>query len=237
MARYKINDVEYPSPTEVLGMLDKPALKQWAVNMAIKFINDKFEEHEYSDNCLDDLPEILTNAKYEWKNVSAEAMDIGSEIHNLIEVYIKDGKDAVGEMRPEVENGFLAFLEWEQENIEEWLESEMTVKSEKYCYAGTLDAIARMKDGKVRVIDFKSSKGFYSGYGKQIAAYKLAVEEMIPEKEVDGCGILRLDKETGQPEWKCFDKTQERKTEAWLKLLDFYYSDKKRRLKNNPRAK
>jgi len=224
MARYKIDDVEYPSPTEVLGILDKPALKQWAVNMAILYV----EEHQEEEN-------VLQDAKYEWRNVSAEAMDIGSEIHNIIEQYIKSGKDTVGQLRPEVENGFLAFLEWEQENIDTWIKSEFNVVSKLHCYAGTLDAIAKMKDGKIRVIDFKSSKGFYDGYGKQICAYKLAAEEM-GNGPIDGAGILRLDKVTGMPEWKDYDKVIDKKTASWLKLLDYYYADKKRRLKNNPRV-
>jgi hypothetical protein len=35
----------------------------------------------------------------------------------------------------------------------------------------------------------------------QLAAYQYAHEEMTGDK-MDGVGILRLDKETGMPEWK-----------------------------------
>ena len=111
----------------------------------------------------------------------------------------------------------------------------MTIISAEHCYAGTLDAVAKIGDKKY-VIDFKTSKGFYSGYQKQISAYALAYTEMtgIP---VDGCGILRIDKESGLPEWKDCTKNRERKESAFLKLLDFFYEDKKRRLKNNKRVK
>lgn len=256
MARYCIDGIEFPSPTEVLGILDKPALKQWAVNMAIRYL----ETQNFMDN--DDPAQLLQNAKTEWKNVSEEAMDIGSEIHAIIENYIKFGQDALGQYRSEVENGFLAFLEWEKEHITKWFCSEMIVVSHDYGFAGQLDAIAEMRDDKtstelVRLLDFKSSSGFYSGYGKQLCLYRTAINEMIRRKikverdgpnlitkhhnwdlpPIKGIGILRLDKTTGAPEFRNYDKIIDRKTKAALKLLDYYYQDKKRRLKNQRRAK
>jgi len=225
MSSYKINDITYPSVTTILGILDKSsALIPWAVRLAVK----------YCEANKDD-PMVFDRALKEWRKVSEEAMDIGSEIHKLIELYIKDGRDAVGQLRPEVENGFLAFLEWEQENGCEWLQSEMTVINSSAGYAGTLDAIVKFTKGKMAgktyVIDFKSSKGFYDGYGKQIAAYRFACGQ-----EVDGMGVLRLDKETGEPEFKDYSEGYERKLQAFHALVDFYYADKKRRLKNNPRV-
>jgi hypothetical protein len=215
---YKINHQEYPSVTTILDILDKPILKQWAVNMAIEYL---FAQENIT-------PTRLTEAKTEWKNVSQKAKDIGSEIHNLIEQYIKNGRDAIGELKPEVENGFIAFLEWEKENIDTWLDSEMSVHDPIHCYAGTLDAVAKMKNGKIYVIDFKSSKGFYSGYDMQIAAYRNAYQNQL----VDGMGILRLDKSTGLPEWKDYSKVYDNKLNAFLLLTDFYYAVAKRRCKN-----
>jgi hypothetical protein len=252
MARYCIDGIEFPSPTEILNILDKPALKQWAVNMAIKYIQTKLETAPFT--------EILAAAKYEWKNVAEEAMDIGSEIHKIIENYIKFGRDAKGQYRPEVENGFLAFLEWEKKNVLKWYYSELIVVSFDYGFAGTLDAIALMKnkDGSeiIRLIDFKSSKDFYPGYKKQVSFYLLAIQEMIQRKirvapmgkqlitvphnwrlpVINGGGVLRLDKETGQPDFRNYDKDIKQKTEAAIALLNFYYKDKKRRLKNQRRA-
>lgn len=253
MARYTIDGIEYPSPTEVLSLLEKPALKQWAVNMAIKYI----KESDLTD--LTFFNDVLEKAKYEWKNQSEEAKDIGSEIHAIIENWIKEDRDAMGKYRPEVENGFLAFLDWEKNNIIEWLFSEMVVVSQDYGFAGQLDAVALMHDkGEelVRVIDFKSSKGFYDGYKKQVSLYLCALQEMVRKRirvvreegqlitkphywglpKSMGTGVLRLDKLTGEPEFRAYDKFIDRKTEAALLLLDYYYKDKKRRLKNQRRA-
>ena len=70
-----------------------------------------------------------------------------------------------------------------------------------------------------------------------MAAYRFAYE-MTPDcVQVDGCGVLRLDKITGQPEFKDYSEGYERKLGAFLALVEFYYKDKKRRLKNNPKVK
>lgn len=244
--KYTINGVEYPSVTTIIGLLDKSsALMPWAVNNALQYVKDNLTKDS-------DIDELLIKAKKEYRNVSKEAMDIGSEIHNLIEQYIKNGRDAVGKLRPEVENGFIAFLEWEKDNIKEWIESEMPIVDKTAGYAGTLDAIAKMKNGRIMCIDFKSSKGFYEGYDMQITAYKYARQQMhgvykikghtgnfdLTYKKIiiDGCGVLRLDKLTGFPEWKDYSKIEYKAYQSFLCLTEYYYWSKKRKLKNNGRV-
>jgi len=218
MTKYTIKGKDYPGVTTILGELGKGnALLQWAVNCAVQW--------------LEENPNDFDGAKKHWRDVSKEAMDIGSEVHNLIEQYIKMriiGKniDYHGKYRSEVENGYLAFLEWEKNNIDKWIESEMTIYNDKYWYAGTLDAVAKLKNNKIYVIDFKSSKGFYDDYVLQISAYRNAYG-----KNTDGMGILRLDKETGLPEWKDYSQKYEQSIEAFHYLVQFYYTFKKRRIK------
>ena len=225
---YDISGVEYPSVTTILSLLDKgDAITNWAVKQATKFIRDNRGNREQ----YPDLDSLLGAAETEWRGAKEEAADIGSEIHGIIERYIQHGRDALGGFRPEVENGFLAFLEWEQAHKIQWVKSEMTVISNTYGFAGTLDAIC-IYEGKQYVIDFKSSKGFWDTFGKQISAYRIAAAEM--GHPTDGCGILRLDKITGIPEFKDYTKNQEKEGTAFLKLVEFYYADKDRRLKNNP---
>lgn len=242
-SKYLINYIEYPSVTTITGLLDKStALMPWAVNNAVSFISDNMNEY-------DDIDSLFEDSKKHYRDVSKEAMDIGSEVHDRIEKYIKFGRDAIGSMRPEVESAMIAFFEWEEKNIDKWIESEMPVVNEKYGYAGTLDAIVKFKDGKVNCIDFKSSKGFYDGYDIQVIAYKYAREQMngtynvkgrtghmVKEYspiEIDGCGVLRLDKITGKPEYKDYTKDMDIKYASFVSLLSFYYLYKKRRLKNN----
>lgn len=222
---YDIDGIEYPSVTTVLDCLGKgDGLLYWAVGLAVTYIRQ-------NRGLGLSLDELLDHASKNWKTVKEEAANIGSEIHDLIERYIKEGRDAVGNYRPEVEHGFLAFLEWERAHEVKWIKSEMSVISKEFGYAGTLDAIC-IYEGRAYVIDFKSSKAFNDSMGMQIAAYRSAAVEM--GHTVEGMGILRLDKLTGQPEWKDYSKDYAHDRAAFLKLLDFYYTHKTRRLKNNP---
>lgn len=230
MSSYTINGADWPSVTTVLGMLDKgEALLGWAVKLAVNYIREH-APHE-------DFEEVLIHAKSDWRQARDEAADIGKEIHDLIKKYIRHGRDPNGKYRPEVENAFLAFLEWEKANQITWLEAEKEVHDPLHGYAGTLDAKCRFGAGpligRVFVIDFKSSKGFYDGYAEQVAAYRHA-DSLTISIPSDGCGILRLDKETGLPEFKDFSEGYEKKLAFFFKLLEAYYLQKDRRLKNNP---
>lgn len=235
MKLYKRNKQEYPRVTSILDLLNKSAIPQWAANQAIEYIRQEVMTKKF--NTREQIESLLQAARFEWRNAGKQALDIGSEIHNLIELYIKDGRDAVGELKPEVENGFLAFLGWEKENVKQWIESEIIVFHSDACYAGTADAIVELKNGKIYLIDFKSSKGFYDGYDMQISGYRGALSNMvlhgfIQDYNVEGIGILRLDKETGLPEFKDYSAVYEQKLEAFLRLVDFYYAVSNRRCKN-----
>lgn len=227
---YNINNIEWPSVTTVLGLLDKgDALLQWGVNCALSYVR----EHALTE----DWETVLLMAKTNWREARDEAADIGHEIHDLIKLYIRHGRDAVGTYRPEVENGFLAFLEWERNNGVVWLESEKQVFDGAHGFAGTLDAKCRFTrgefEGRVFVIDFKSSKGIYDGYAEQVSAYRHA-DSLSTSIPADGCGILRLDKETGIPEFKDMSNVYDQKLKFFLTLLECFYLQKNRRLKGNP---
>lgn len=245
MSRYTNKEgIDYPSVTEVLGLLDKSsALTQWAANCVVDYIKKKAcKQIDTNDVYVVDNT-FLDDARFHFREISEEAKNIGSEVHHLIEAYIKakiQGKEFdptanTTDYRNEVQNGFLAFLEWEQKNNIKWLESELTIYDDDLYYAGTLDAVADI-DGKITVIDFKSSKGFYDGYGEQISAYAYAYNKTSDIKATN-CMVVRFDKETGLPEEKDYTKGVDKLYNAFIKLLDFYYAYKKRRLKNNPRVK
>lgn len=215
----------------MLGMLDKSdALLGWAVKCCCEFIR----EHRGNREQYPTLDALLEGARNNWRTVRDDAANTGSDIHGMIEKYIKHGNDFFGTIPDQVANGFLAFLDWEKTHNVKWIESERTIFHPTLYYAGTLDAVAEI-DGKQYVVDFKSSGGFYDTFGPQIAAYRAAYMAETGS-EIHGCGILRLDKRTGEPEWKDYTKRQGRDFRAFEKLLDYYYSAAHRKLKNNPRC-
>ncbi len=221
---YTIDGTEFPSVTTILEILDKSdALIPWAVRCAVEYVRENMSDES-------DLESVLQKAVFEWRSVKDKAADIGTQIHDAIEQWIKYGTKLTSHPSPNVMQGFAAFLQWEKEHSVKWLHSESKIVNHDRGYAGTLDAICEY-EGRKMVIDFKSSKGFYDTFGMQIAAYKFAAEAM--GHPTDGCGILRLDKTTGLPEFKDYTKRYPQDLAAFLSLLGFYYTYKKRRLQNN----
>lgn len=157
---YEINGVAYPSVTNILNVISKgPALLAWAAKQG-----------------------SLANMKA----VQTEALNIGSEAHQLIDLYLKklpfllEGKDKA------VIQAFDNFVQWAKENNFELLHSEFVCFSKKWGYAGTADGLGRV-NGDLCLIDWKTSSGVWDEYFLQTEAYLQAVEEMADNKEmVDG---------------------------------------------------
>lgn len=84
------------------------------------------------------------------------------------------------------------------------MSSERKIYCDKFKYAGTVDAVAKI-GGRVCVIDFKTSKKIYKPYHLQVTAYAQAIKRMDGLRRWPLGIILRLDKETGQYEMKVFE--------------------------------
>jgi hypothetical protein len=218
--------------------------------------------------------ETMKLAAVNFREESTKAMDIGSSVHALIDYYIQHNKDKTkaNEYPEQVQKAFSAFLDWEKKNDVIWLENERPVVDEGECYAGTLDALAVLPRFSTVpfVVDFKSSNRIYPEHWLQVCAYARARRQMcgrydfevimddkepfttssdyISMKSELNVGILRLDKETGIPEFSGYtDKEKitadgeeyktkslngeqyiKRQTAAFTALMAFYYLHKDR---------
>jgi hypothetical protein len=196
------------SVTTVTGVWDKSsALIAWAAGCAAKRFRQIIEDGG------EDLIEAEKKAKREYRKVSREALDIGSEVHNLIEVHLKGQPVHLKNYGKRVQNGYNAYLKWEEVNNFELIASERRMYSEKG-FAGTTDCICKL-NGEKYVIDFKTSKGVYEpGYSMQLSAYRDMVNDGYREDIIDyqkqwvkskdnirNAGVLVLNKETGMPSW------------------------------------
>ena len=124
-----------------MGLLDKSgALIPWAVNCAVSYVKDNISKVNDEPHSLENM---LKEAKSAHKNISGEAKDIGTQVHELISQYIKNGTDCRGDYPDAVQNAFLSFLEWESNHDITWVKSEMTCLSKEFGFAGTIDAIAK----------------------------------------------------------------------------------------------
>lgn len=242
---YTINETELPSVTTILGLLDKPYLLQWAAEQAAKSVIERLKR-TYTGYMGSVQDILIQEAKTAYQRVSGEAKDIGSQVHQLLEYYVKAKIDNTElptdkDYDNEVKLCYRSFLIWEAHYKPVWIASEMTVYNTELGYAGTLDAVC-MIDEKIYVIDFKTDKQISDTYPMQISAYKEAYNLMLdqlnsPLSRASHQGILRLPKNGDSFEWVDYSEEYEKSLCAFSGLLKYYYYSKKRRLKNNPQIK
>jgi len=156
-----------PSVTTILGILNKPALLDWAWRMGC-------EGQDY-------------------KAVRDQAGDIGTLAHYLIMCHLSGTAPDTSEYSPQdvdkAENCLLSYLEWEKSHPINPILVEAPLVSEKYGFGGTIDCLARL-NGKLLLIDHKTGKAIYGEMFHQLAAYRqLLIEQGY---EVDNARILRI---------------------------------------------
>lgn len=229
MAGYKITkdkdgnivDIEVASVTQIIhDATPQPWGPPWGANCVCDWIKQycKVEyTFPYDDGNegnvyrIDDIQ--LEDARKNFRDVQQTALDVGSEVHAAIELFLKNRSF------PEIENeqvlnGFSAFLDWFDENKVQVIHTEHTVYGPNW--AGTLDLICWL-NGVKTVIDFKSSKAFYiNEMGPQIAAYRSCTD-------ATASGILRLDKVSGTPQYKDFSKRYEKDLAIFNVMVELFY--------------
>ena len=176
--RYMIPDpapdgppIECPSVTTIINNINKPALVNWAALEVAKFAATEKEAWTKLEETA--AIDVLKRAPY--RN-SKGKMDIGSAVHIAIDAHLKDRTPAGVQEAPEIGDldllpwiaGALRFLD---DHVDRILRSEVTFVNLTYRYAGTGDLVARLKDGRVAVIDWKTGKRLYPEVALQLAAY------------------------------------------------------------------
>ncbi|MEO5635408.1 MAG: hypothetical protein ABIR14_02380 [Candidatus Paceibacterota bacterium] len=176
------------SVTGILGMYDKSgALLPWAVELSVNFLRDKFIKGEkFTEEDFFDAEEQHTIKK-------KQAADIGTLVHDWIEKHILGEKPPMPEIR-EAQIGVNAFLEWITDNKVKFISTERAIYSRKHDYIGKMDIEAKV-NGKLTLIDIKTSNGIYNTYNMQTAAYVMADQEESGKK-YHGRWIIRLAKES-----------------------------------------
>lgn len=154
---YWIDNKPYISVTQVLKILDKPALRYWYGQQVYRAYTKDLELSEQE----------ALSAPYK---VGKEAMSRGTQVHELIENWVH--KQTVPD---ELSLYIKAFDDFMRDHQVKLLQHEQTVVCEKERYAGTLDLIADI-GGKNFFIDVKTSKdgAIYQEAGLQLSAYRYA---------------------------------------------------------------
>jgi hypothetical protein len=256
MSSYTIDGIGNPGVTTVLGIKDKGnALIQWAVNCAVEHI----ENIQHVNKCT------YEEAKTAWKTTRDNTADIGTTMHDLVEQFVKmkiarkntDGlflKSIAKYQDYNLKQMFYQFYNWQKKHVKRFLRSEQTIVHEEYCYAGTADIVYEDHEGNIWLIDLKTKNALYGGEAEQVAAYMLAMNNMKSREynvksrygeyqvkheaiRINKCAVLMIARDYFDLQFVDYTDKYESRLNAFLRLLDFYYADKKRRLKNNPRVK
>lgn len=158
-----IDGVEYPSVTEIIGVLDKSFLAYWRGKIG----------NEEADR------------------IARESAAKGSKVHELIETFLLNGRVDLCGLTAEIKDLFAAWHEWWIEQTYKVVALEKKVISQKHKYGGTFDCILE-KDGHLYITDWKVSKSDDHYRNLQLAGYALAYEEQIGTKIKKGL-IVRID--------------------------------------------
>lgn len=178
---YWIDDKPYVSVTNILSVIDKPALRYW------------FGDQVY--NAMIVNPNLnrkaALSAPYQKSDAAANR---GTTVHSIVESY-QHTKEHVDSIDKDFQGYAQAFFNWVEDNDVDIMIHEKTVISKQYGFAGTLDLLVKFrKSNKVYLIDVKTGKDIYPEAYLQLSAYKQALRE--ENITVDHIAVVLL-RETG----------------------------------------
>lgn len=184
--------------TTVLNVISKPALIQWAVNIAVEHISKNFPTVETLLGNPYAITDVLEEAKVAHRKKKDDAATKGTDIHAILEDIIK--------LAIEVNSGFIVnkhtdepqvqkFIDWATSENIQFIASELRLYSEEMWLAGTVD-FTFIKDGKNYVGDIKTTSGIYDRTPfMQVAAYEMMLDERNFGDNYAGRCIVRLGKD------------------------------------------
>lgn len=202
--------------TTILGILSKPALIQWSANIACEYVRDNLKK-------LEDLENVLKDARVAHCKKKEKAGDFGTKTHAEIEKMINDAiSENDGYIRGITveDKPIINFFKWATENKVKFLASEKNIYSEKLFIGGIVDFICEI-DSKVWIGDIKTSKsGIYPENFAQIAGYDLMLKEMKEFDNAIGYLVLNLKEDGEMNEKRSIDN--EGNTKFFINCLEIY---------------
>lgn len=188
-----------PGVTSIVGMLPKPFLTRWSANLAAELAVDSIDYlKSMAERDRAGAIKYISGASYRYTMSRA---DIGSKAHDLFERMIR-GQYVPPKVHPDLvpyRENFAEFLDVVQPEL---IRAEDVAWSDTHKYAGSFDALLRIKDEDgtpVTVIaDWKTGKATYPDVALQMAAYGFA-ERLIdpdgnstPMPHIDTAAVLHI---------------------------------------------
>lgn len=190
--RYTWDGRSVPGVTTILGRMAKPALIQWAADMAVEHIERNAGSHAGELVVSRDL---LAGARIAHRTIRDTAADIGTAVHAYADALLTGKPPEASTSEPET-LGRKAFDKFLAEHRVEPIATERMVFSLNNWYAGRTDLFAKI-DGKKATLDFKTSKAIYVEHWLQATAYDIALDEETGQGPTIRW-VVHLDKATGR---------------------------------------
>jgi len=146
---YVIDGKEVPRVTNICNMINKPGLYFWYGKYGTK-------------RC---------------KAISQRSMRFGSLFHRLAELRMNGERVNIKQYQKPMRGCYRGFIKWRKQRAFGHLETEVILHNQKYGYAGTSDLVATI-DGKVGIVDWKTSSDMYLEHLLQVSAYMVSFKEM-----------------------------------------------------------
>jgi len=214
---YVVGDAEFPSVTNICGVINKPALVPWAANLErLHVVSAAVEAYRI----VSAQPQAVEPSAYRSRLEASlgqrahqrrldQAGNIGTAAHAIIEQRLRAQLSGSRETRdattvdPAAIRCADSFMAWQREMGLRPELIEQVVYSRTHQYAGTLDLVATVADeqGVTRrvLIDFKTGARVYAESFLQAAMYTVALGEM-GHGLIDAAYIVRLPKDGGEAE-------------------------------------
>mgnify|MGYP001351110657 CR=1 FL=1 len=158
---YKVNGKNVRSVTGVTSEgVPKKALTDWLVNTpmaeAKSQLNKLLDEGKKLDRVT--LERVFLDSSQKTEKIKVDAGLVGTVVHGLVEDYLK-GKELPEQTDKKVIACWNTFIKWWDKQEYTPVEIEKKIYSKNYNYAGTLDLVVKDKEGKLVLIDVKTSNG------------------------------------------------------------------------------
>jgi hypothetical protein len=224
--------------TTILKVLAKPALIQWAANMAVDYIKDPKNSEEAVNGLYYVREETLEQARNAHLIKRDKAGDIGKDLHQFIEQAIKKSIAFEGYLLfddffmweadefhtqgvdSRIIKMFDIFAKWATDNKVKFIESEKHLYSESLFLGGICDGIAEI-NGQKWLIDFKTGgKRIYADAFFQMGGYDICLNEMKEHEDITGYLVLGIFKDGTTEEKRSISNEENR--QAFLSALTLY---------------
>jgi hypothetical protein len=190
--------------TTALNVMAKPALIHWSWELGKKGLD--------------------------YRKVKEMAADAGTVAHFMCECFLKkqepDLSDYSANDIAKAENAYIKFVSWWDSNGFELVASEAQLVSARHKYGGTIDIVAKDKEGVLHLCDIKTSKACYDEYYFQCSAYRELWNENKLDQQITGATyIVRIGKEADPDDFETPSRQNlDNEFQVFLNCLALYKS-------------